>query len=836
MTLLFEQPSRRRRLWLGLVLVVASCRCPSAATLEPALEPLRIGEAVVFPDTFVGFSTRRAVSITNPGRSAREVRLFTTPPFSSTASATVSGGETLELEVTFAPTLPGLASGTLEVRDDEASLTSTVALSGQALEVPSCRPPNACVTSRFDVSASGCVETPLADGTSCATPLACFTTASCVSGECRGAAVTCDDGNPCTLDVCSELGCGQVDATPFCPTSSNPCLVPTCAVDAGCGFVEAPDGTACGERTCTAALVCISGACVTRTPPRNQSCVDLLVGVPAGNGTNDGRGVDARFGGIRSIAAQGSDLLLVDGTRLRRVTANGLVSSVAGVVNEPGLVDGYGQTVRVGASAQLAPSTRPGTFFLGDATTVRLASLQGSVGTLAGSPDAGGRVDGVGAAARLSVSSPMTLAAGRARFLQHERVTSFGTHVFLRDVSLSGEVRTLADLDVASFVDFDPNVRWAVSGRVVDAVGRLEVLLEAVPLASSTPPLSWSVAVSPDGGVTARRRSTTDFAWERGGLGLALESCRVTFVSDAGRTAARFGCGPVGFDGDGGLWASNTTTLEHLSLADRHTVAGPIPERALIDGARDAGRLSWPRALSPPYAEGVYFIDSTATSWSTRLFGGGRVQTVDAGAFFDATSLAAVGSTLWVMSASGTATLVDRPTLGRIGSVRVPSAAGLGLITSNGVELRVLDGTRLSTVFPDGGSSVITAFSRTSLFAAGPNGTWVVLGEVNPMASSQRLFLVDASGVVSVLAGAPGLDSERDGPAAQAGVGRPGALAVATDGTVYWSSPTTNRIRQLRNGQVSTLIELSDTVLGLSASSDGTLLVAVDAALLRVVP
>ena len=804
--------------------------------MQPAIEPLRVGEAVVFPDTFVGFSTQRAVSITNPGRSARDVRLSTMPPFSSAVSATVPGGETLELEVTFAPTQPGSASGALEVRDDEANLTSTVALSGQALQVPSCVAPGACVTSRFELSASGCVETPLADGTPCATPLACFTTASCVSGECRGAAVTCDDGNPCTLDVCSELGCGQVDATPFCPTSSNPCLVPTCAVDAGCGFVEAPDGTACGERTCTAALVCISGACVTRTPPRNQSCVDLLVGVPAGNGTNDGRGVDARFTGIRSIAAQGADLLLVDGTRLRRVTANGLVSSVAGVVNQPGLVDGFGQTVRVGASAQLAPSTRPGSFFLGDATTVRLASLQGSVGTLAGSPDAGGRVDGVGAAARLSVSSPMTLASGRARFLQHERTTSTTTHVFVRDVSLSGEVRTLADLDVASFVDFDPNVRWSLSGRVVDAVGRLEVLLLAVPLASSAAPREWTVAIAADGGVTARRTTNTDVAWEREGRGLALESCRVTFLSDAGSASAQFGCGVVGFDGDGGLWSSNTTTLEHVSRSGRSVVAGPVPERALLDGARDAGRLSWPRALTPPYAEGVFFIDSTASSWSVRRFGGGRVQTVDAGAFFDATSLAALGSTLWVMSASGTATLVDRQTLGRVGSVNVPSARGFGRIASNGVELRVLDGTRLSTVFPDGGASVVTTFARASLFAAGPNGTWVVLGEVDPMASSQRLFLVDASGVASVLAGAPGLDGERDGPAAQAGIGSAGALAVAPDGTVFWSSATSNRIRQLRNGQVSTVIELSDTVLGLSASTDGTLLVAVDAALLRVVP
>lgn len=824
------------QLGLGLVLALASCRCPSSTTQQPPLEALRIGDAVAFPDTFVGFSSRRTVSVTNPGRSARDVRLSTSPSFSSAASATVSGGETLELEVTFSPTQAGVATGLLELVDDEAGTTSTVTLSGLGLEVPACAAPGPCVTSRFDVDAKGCVETALADGTSCATPLACFTTASCVSGECRGAAVTCDDGNPCTLDVCSELGCGQVDATPFCPTSVNPCLVPTCAVDAGCGFVEAADGTACGERTCTTALICLSGACVSRTPPRNQSCTELLVGVPAGNGTNDGRGADVRFGSIRSLAAQGDDLLIVDGTRLRRVTGGGLVSSVAGVANQPGLVDGYGQSVRLGASAELAPSTRPGTFFLGDATTVRLASLQGSVGTLAGSPDAGGRVDGVGALARLRVSSPMTLAGSRARFLQHERVTSFSTHVFLRDVSLSGEVRTLADLDLATFAGFDPMLRWSLSGRVVDAVDRLEVLLFATSLGGSVTSRQWTVAIAPDGGVSARQTQVIDVAWERDGHGVLIDSCSATFVSDAGRTyRARDACGPVGFDGDGGLWSSTGTALEHLSSTERRLVAGPTPEQRLVDGASDAGRLSWPRALSPPYAEGVYFIDSTRDVMRVRRFAAGRIETVDAGSLWDVRSLAALGSTLWVMDANGVATLVDRQTAGRSGRVVVPSAAGLALVASNGVELRALNGSTLSTVWPDGGAVVAASFPRARLLAAGPNGTWVVLGAVDPM-TSERLLQVDPAGVVTVLAGAPGVVEERDGPAGQAGLGAVGALAVAADGTVYWSSPATNRIRQLRNGQVSTVIELSDTVHGLSVSPDGTLLVAVDAALLRVVP
>ena len=127
----------------------------------------------------------------------------------------------------------------------------------------------------------------------------------------------------------------------------------------------------------------------------------------------------------------------------------------------------------------------------------------------------------------------------------------------------------------------------------------------------------------------------------------------------------------------------------------------------------------FPRALSPPYAEGVFFIDSTSNTTRVRRFAGGRVETVDAGGLFDARSLAALGSTLWVMDANGLATLVDRQTFGRTGRVVVPSAAGAGLVASNGVELRALNGSTLSTVWPDGGAVVAASFLRAHLFAAG---------------------------------------------------------------------------------------------------------------------
>ena len=72
----------------------------------------------------------------------------------------------------------------------------------------------------------------------------------------------------------------------------------------------------------------------------------------------------------------------------------------------------------------MASSPRPGTFYFGHGTTMRLVSLSGLVTTLAGAPDAGGLADGVGATARFSVGSQLVLSPAGKKLDSHQSGTT----------------------------------------------------------------------------------------------------------------------------------------------------------------------------------------------------------------------------------------------------------------------------------------------------------------------------------------------------------------------------------------------------------------------------
>jgi hypothetical protein len=245
--------------------------------------------------------------------------------------------------------------------------------------------------------------------------------------------------------------------------------------------------------------------------------------------------------------------------------------------------------------------------------------------------------------------------------------------------------------------------------------------------------------------------------------------------------------------------------------------------------------MSWPRSLVQTDA-GVFLLDPDATqAWVRRLDASGSLRTVDAGLFRDLVSVVPWGGAVAAIAPSGQMTLIDPATLTIV--ERRQLAGSLPGVASNGTELRGIWPGVPVLEFDGGVTPSTTAFTRVSDLVAAPGGNWVVLGETDSTAITRaRLFSLDAAGTVTLLAGVPHLDGEVDGPALQAQLGGIEHVAVAADGTIYFSSNLTNRIRQLRAGQVTTVIELADRVTDLTVMPDGSLIVAVDAALLRVVP
>ena len=172
--------------------------------------------------------------------------------------------------------------------DDSDACTEQDACASGACEgqTKSCDDDNECTEDLCDAE-SGCSSQPI-DG-DCEDGDACTLTGSCVDGGCvPGDAVTCDDSNPCTeelcdpesgcsepspvaddspcddgdactaVDVCVEGACLGVEATSC--DDENPCTADTCDPELGC-IQLAIDGPCDDGDACTAVDVCVDGAC-----------------------------------------------------------------------------------------------------------------------------------------------------------------------------------------------------------------------------------------------------------------------------------------------------------------------------------------------------------------------------------------------------------------------------------------------------------------------------------------------------------------------------------------------------------------------------------------------
>lgn len=251
------------------VLALAACReqglSNSAGRVH--LEP----HSLDFGTVFIGQSPEAELTVRNDGRSPLplEWRELQEPFFAEGLPTVAPSGETKFL-VHFKPLEVAPYRDSLAVSVE--GVWSQTELLGTAAPMPPCPQPVSCHVATFDVALGACVETAMADGTSCDAHSACVTDSVCQAGRCVGTALSCDDQNACTVDVCNAVnGCEHLPAPP-CPGDGT-CQVGTCDPHSGCGFKAADDGTACGPvQSCDQAQVCISGECVLRDPPDGFVC------------------------------------------------------------------------------------------------------------------------------------------------------------------------------------------------------------------------------------------------------------------------------------------------------------------------------------------------------------------------------------------------------------------------------------------------------------------------------------------------------------------------------------------------------------------------------------
>jgi hypothetical protein len=148
--------------------------------------------------------------------------------------------------------------------------------------------------------------------------------------------------------------------------------------------------------------------------------VTTIAGAAGVAGSTDGKGIDARFdfeffGG--GVAADRAGNLYVGDTgnnTIRKIGRDGMVSTLAGSATDPpDSTDGQGRAARFNGPSHLAVDGR-GVVYVADTSnhTIRKITPDGVVTTLAGSAGARGFVDGIGSVARFNIPHGMAVDPG----------------------------------------------------------------------------------------------------------------------------------------------------------------------------------------------------------------------------------------------------------------------------------------------------------------------------------------------------------------------------------------------------------------------------------------
>ena len=170
--------------------------------------------------------------------------------------------------------------------------------------------------------------------------------------------------------------------------------------------------------------------------------VSTLAGSAGATGSAAGTGSAARFNYPEGVAVDSaSNLYVADSYNhtIRKITSDGVVSTLAGSAGNAGSADGTGSAARFNGPSGVAVDSA-GNLYVGDYGnhTIRKITSSGVVSTLAGLAGARGSADGTGSAARFNSPNGVTLdSAGNVYVADNQNST-------IRKITSGGVVTTLA--------------------------------------------------------------------------------------------------------------------------------------------------------------------------------------------------------------------------------------------------------------------------------------------------------------------------------------------------------------------------------------------------------
>jgi hypothetical protein len=554
--------------------------------------------------------------------------------------------------------------------------------------------------------------------------------------------------------------------------------------------------------------------------------LELVAGDIGGRGNLDGTGAAARFNNPSRVAVdRGGNIYVADehSHTIRKITAAGIVTTLAGAAGIHGDADGTGAAARFSSPSGVAVDVA-GNVYIADTGnhTIRKITSAGVVTTLAGTTHMLGDADATGAAARFFV--PRGIAIDRDGNVY---VADSANHT-IRKVTAAGVVTTLAGTagrrgsangtgPAASFsfpravaVDASGNVYVADGDnhliRKITAAGIVTTLAGTAGTPGSADgtgaaaqfhfPHGVAVDSASNVYVADRDNHTIRKVTATGIVTTHAGAAGISGSADGTGTAARFrGPSGVAIDSVGNLYiaeAFNHTIRKLTTARVVTTLAGAAAVSGSADGTGAAARFFAPFGVAADSTGNVYVADSANHT----------VRKVTAAAVV--TTLAGTAGIPGSADGTGATARFTRPS-----SVAVDSTGNLYVADTDSHTIRkvtaagavtTLAGTPGTSGSADGaGADARFSFPRGIAVDSAGNIYVADLGNAT-------IRKVTPSGIVTTLAGAPGVRGSADGSGAAARFNLPSGVAVDGAGNIYVADRVNHTIRKLTAAGVVTTL------------------------------
>jgi sugar lactone lactonase YvrE len=557
----------------------------------------------------------------------------------------------------------------------------------------------------------------------------------------------------------------------------------------------------------------------------------LLAGGLGGYGSVDGYGSSARFYYPSDVAIDSAGNLFVadDYNRtIRKISAGGVVSTLAGTPQQSGTADGVGAAARFNGPGSIAVDPE-GNVYVVDAgvNTIRKVTPSGTVTTLAGTPLVYGTADGTGPAAQFSNPGSIRWnTAGSLYLTDNDRVRNITTNgvvttVYVGFLPLSGIA-----IGTSALLLTDPLNKRVYSLNL--GTGALTTLASGyenpggIALAPPSSALAGTVYVSDGFGCTI---DTIGAGGAQGTLAGLLGQC--AYDDGTGSNARFYLPANIIADSTGNLIVADegNNSIRRVTPAGLvTTIAGVGAQAGYVDATGSAARFNNPEALSTDTSGNIYVADSNAIRKVTQ---GGVVTTAypvagTSGLALDAAGNAYVSTytntilkiapdgTSAVFAGSQTAGYGDGP--GTVARFNHPNgivfdAAGNLIVADTGNFLirKISPAGWVTTICGTAGTSGSADGTATTATFTAPFTLAIDSGQNIVVADGNAIRRVDAGGNVSTIAGSQ-TAGYADGAGAAAQFNGPAGLTAGASGSIFVADSQNHTIRKISsNGTVSTV-------------------------------